>query len=164
MRYTLVIASLVVVPAFASAQEFTVDPQAVRSCFANTDIGAIYPPCLGQASGQCQEHTGGSSTMAIVECIQAETHIWDDILNEEYQATQAYNAEQDGAGNSQVLDRTDALRDAQRAWIAFRDADCAARYAIWQDGTIRSIVAANCHLTMTASRAVDLRDMRGGMQ
>jgi uncharacterized protein YecT (DUF1311 family) len=71
------------------------------------------------------------------------------------------NETADEQGLSQVMDRSDALRDAQRAWIAFRDADCAARYAMWQDGTIRTIVGANCHLTMTAQRTIELRDMRG---
>jgi uncharacterized protein YecT (DUF1311 family) len=32
---------------------------------------------------------------------------------------------------------------------------------MWQDGSIRTIVAANCHLSMTAQRAIELRDMRG---
>nr|WP_281495963.1 lysozyme inhibitor LprI family protein [Marivita sp. S6314] len=145
----------------AGAQTLTVDPDRVRACFEATEVGALYPPCLGQAAGQCQDQPGGSTTVGMADCIAAETAEWDAILNEEYKATQAMNAAQDAEGRSSILDRTEALRDAQRAWIAFRDADCAARYAIWQDGTIRTIVGANCHLTMTASRAVQLRDMRG---
>lgn len=145
----------------ASAQDLTIDAQIVRDCFAAAEVGALYPSCLGQASSQCQLGDAGSSTLGTVECIQAEAAEWDKILNEEYKATQAVNAKADDAGYSLLMDRTDALRDAQRAWITFRDADCTARYAMWQDGTIRSIVGANCHLTKTASRALALRDMRG---
>lgn len=161
MTRGLMMAALLCVPQVGTAQEFTIDQQIVRDCFENTEIGALYPLCLGQASNQCQEQPGGSTTIGISECIQAETAMWDVILNEEYKWTQMANEAADEQGLSQVLDRSDALRDAQRAWIAFRDADCTARYAMWQDGTIRTIVGANCHLTMTAQRAIELRDMRG---
>ncbi|WP_439122885.1 lysozyme inhibitor LprI family protein [Marivita sp.] len=161
MRLGLMIAAVACAPQIGAAQDLTIDPQIVRDCFENTEIGALYPMCLGQAAGQCQDMPGGSTTIGIAECIQAETAMWDVILNEEYKWTQMANETADEEGRSQVMDRSDALRDAQRAWIAFRDADCTARYAMWQDGTIRSIVGANCHLTMTAGRAIDLRDMRG---
>ncbi|MCR9107587.1 lysozyme inhibitor LprI family protein [Marivita sp. XM-24bin2] len=159
-RYLMIVA-LICAPQFGTAQNLEIDQQIVRDCFENTEIGALYPFCLGEASGQCQELPGGSTTIGIAECIQAETAMWDVILNEEYKWTQMANETADEKGLSQVMDRSDALRDAQRAWIAFRDADCTARYAMWQDGTIRTIVGANCHLTMTAQRAIELRDMRG---
>ncbi|WP_292292721.1 lysozyme inhibitor LprI family protein [Marivita sp.] len=161
MKQGLMIVTLVCMPQIVAAQELRIDPQIVRSCFATTEIGAMYPPCLGQASGQCQAQPGGSTTIGITDCILAETREWDAILNEQYQATQAHAAEMDAAVPSSMMDRSDALRDAQRAWIAFRDADCGARYAMWQDGTIRTIVGANCQMTMTAQRAIELRDMRG---
>lgn len=161
MKQGLLIAVMMCCPQLSAAQDLTIDPQIVRDCFENTEIGALYPVCLGQAAGQCQEKPGGSTTIGIAECIQAETVMWDKILNEEYKWTQMANETADEEGWSQILNRANALRDAQRAWIAFRDADCTARYAMWQDGTIRSIVGANCHLTMTAQRAIELRDMRG---
>jgi len=161
MKYLLSVTLVLGFAQAAQAQELQIDPTMVRACFANTQTGEVYPACLGQASNQCQQQPGGSTTVGMVECITSETAAWDVILNEEYQATQAMLAQQDAEGRSDIMDRTDALRTAQRAWIAFRDADCAARYAIWQDGTIRSIVGANCHLTMTASRTIELRDMRG---
>ena len=160
MRH-LVCLVLTLAPGSVAAQDLQFDAGVVRACFADTPVGAIYPDCLGQASGACQDLPGGSTTLGISDCIVLETTAWDAILNEEYAATQALNAELDDAQPPPILDRTDALRDAQRAWIAFRDADCTARYAMWQDGTIRTIVGANCQLTMTAQRALELRDMRG---
>ena len=161
MRQGLLIAALMCAAQIGTAQELSVDTQIVRQCFENTEIGALYPSCLGQASGECQDQPGGSTTIGITDCILAETREWDAILNEQYSATQQANEAADAGGQSPVMDRSDALREAQRAWIAFRDADCGARYAMWQDGTIRTIVGANCHLTMTAQRAIELRDMRG---
>src|SRR6056297_4160215 len=120
MKQGLMIVTLVCMPQIVAAQELRIDPQIVRSCFATTEIGAMYPPCLGQASGQCQTQPGGSTTIGITDCILAETREWDAILNAQYQATQAHAAEMDAAVPSSMMDRSDALRDAQRAWIAFR--------------------------------------------
>ncbi|MFP7570808.1 lysozyme inhibitor LprI family protein [Marivita sp. S2033] len=161
MRQVLFAAALLACPQLGLAQELGVDRTYVRGCFAATEVGEIYPSCLGQAATACQALPGGSTTIGISECIQAETVEWDAVLNEEYKATQSALADMDRQGVIAGMVRTDALRDAQRAWIAFRDADCGARYAIWQDGTLRTIVGANCHLTMTAQRALELRDMRG---
>ncbi|MDX8352354.1 lysozyme inhibitor LprI family protein [Cognatiyoonia sp. IB215182] len=149
---------------FAHAQgtdTLTVDTAAVRECHATTPIGAIYPDCLGQASDRCQLQDGGGTTLGIATCISAETAVWDAILNEEYQALRAaFEGQDGGVGGATSDELLIALRDAQRAWIAFRDADCGLRYTLYQGGTIRSIVAANCHMTTTARRALALRDMR----
>lgn len=161
MKHIFALTWFLALPQVAAAQELRIDPDIVRECFGATEIGALYPACLGQASTACQDLPGGQTTIGISECIQAETAEWDAILNEEYVATQELNAMADAEGLSRMMDRTEALRAAQRAWIAFRDADCAARYAMWQDGSIRTVVGANCHLTMTAQRAIELRDMRG---
>lgn len=144
-----------------SAQSMDDSTSIVQSCFMSAPVGASYPECLGRASNHCQMQPGGGSTMGMVTCIQAETAAWDVLLNNEYKTTQAANKQADALGQGAGISRVIALRDAQRAWIAFRDADCTARYALWQDGTIRSVVAANCVMTMTAARTIALRDMRG---
>jgi hypothetical protein len=115
MKRGLMIAALLCVPQFGTAQELKIDEQIVRDCFENTEIGALYPLCLGEASGQCQELPGGSTTIGIADCIQAETAMWDVILNEEYKWTQMANETADEQGFSQVLDRSDALPIARRA-------------------------------------------------
>lgn len=97
----------------------------------------------------------------IAACITAETAVWDDILNAEYGKTQSYMTQLDATEPPVLGARPDALRKAQRAWIAYRDAECELTYLRWQGGSIRSIAAANCGLIMTARRAFELRDMRG---
>ena len=49
MKQGLMIAALLCAPQFCTAQEFTIDQQIVRDCFENTEIGALYPFCLGEA-------------------------------------------------------------------------------------------------------------------
>ena len=135
----------------AAAQQ--VDPWAVRGCFQAAGPGERAPRCLGQAANVCQSQ-GHQTTLGMSACIQAETAVWDQMLNEAYGAARAALESQDaGLGT--------ALRDAQRAWIAYRDAECALEYARWAGGSIRTIVAANCLMTETAERALELRDKLG---
>lgn len=151
----LLVALLMAAP--AQAQSLWADEGIVRGCFAGAAIGETQPRCLGAASGQCQALPGGSTTPGIADCIGAETSVWDKILNEEYQATRAqFRAADPGGALAQ------SLLDAQRAWIAYRDAECALTYQRWIGGSIRSIAHANCVMGFTSERAIGLRDMRGG--
>lgn len=50
-----------------------------------------------------------------------------------------------------------ALLDAQRKWIAFRDAACAAEAAPYDGGSIRPQVHATCLERLTRRRTEDLR-------
>lgn len=49
------------------------------------------------------------------------------------------------------------LRPAQRAWTAYRDAECDARGEAYVGGSIRPLVEANCLAELTAARTEDLR-------
>ena len=40
----------------------------------------------------------------------------------------------------------------QTAWMTYREAHCGAVYAHWKDGTIRSAMAADCNIDLTADR------------
>jgi uncharacterized protein YecT (DUF1311 family) len=81
----------------------------------------------------------------IAECLQRLTGQWDKRLNAAYQTT--LKASDDEAQKS-------ALLRAERAWLAFRTANCD-WYGTHQ-GTIRTVYAANCMLDMTRGRAVEL--------
>lgn len=52
-----------------------------------------------------------------------------------------------------------ALRDAQRSWIAFRDAACAAEGYAYFGGSIRPLVVTQCLERLTRARTADLRAM-----
>lgn len=49
------------------------------------------------------------------------------------------------------------LRDAQRAWITFRDLACTAEVQPYAGGTIQSMLYANCLERLTLRRTEDLR-------
>ena len=54
--------------------------------------------------------------------------------------------------------QAETLIAAQRAWIAFRDADCLHAYAMAGTGSIRQIEGASCRLSATAMRVLDFRE------
>lgn len=149
IRLALIIALF---PSIGLAQQAWVDQPYIRSCFAQALPGETAPACLGEAAAACQTAPGNGSTLGIAQCIQSETDVWDALLNEQYQARRAELAAQDPG-------LPDQLRDAQRAWIAYRDAECGLRFALWSGGTIRMIIGSNCLLTETAERALELRDL-----
>lgn len=146
------VALLLALPHAAFGQTPVLDRAQVEGCLAGTPFGDVDPQCLGAASDTCQAVTpGGETTLGTTECIMAETAAWDTLLNREYSAVRA----------SVEPDIAEQLLTAQRAWIAFRDAECGLQYALWRDGSIRTVVAANCMMVMTARRTIELRDMRG---
>lgn len=59
-----------------------------------------------------------------------------------------------GAGE---VTNTAMLRDAQRAWIPFRDKACAAESNLARGGTMQSMLALNCKERLTRQRTEDLR-------
>lgn len=152
---SMLAAVLALTPALAAAQDLPSSAtegleETVRACFADYNPYAGGPSCLGQAAQGCTA-AAGDTTVAIVACIGAETLVWDDLLNTEYKARRA---ELTAPGLN------DKLLAAQRAWIAFRDAECGLEVARWGDASASRIVGANCMMEMTAARAAQLRDKK----
>ncbi|PKQ42164.1 hypothetical protein CXP40_07285 [Pseudomonas sp. YY-1] len=87
----------------------------------------------------------GGVTVNMLNCMGSETEQQDARLNQNYKAAmQALTPAQQAQ-----------LRDAQRLWIKFRDADCALLGSL-TGGTIDSVNSASCFLDMTKKRADDL--------
>ena len=154
------VALLLLLPLGGPAAGQEADVQAVRACLAEAGDPL---DCVGTSVEACVAgRPDGETTAGMVECIGTETAAWDRVLNEEYAATMAAFREMDATGDVVAEDftREGKLREAQRAWIAFRDAECALQYSRWGMGTLRQVVGANCLMEATAERAVELRAMR----
>ena len=80
----------------------------------------------------------------MVECLNAKTAQWDKRLNAAYQ----------NALKSAEPKQREQLRQAQRLWVRYRDANCA--YYAGGEGTIARINAAACLRDMTQKRAEEL--------
>lgn len=140
----------------------------LRACYDPAPTAAGRLACMHTVSETCQaEEEGGYSTMGMAMCNQAETEAWDVLLNEEYKETRAWSAaldEDEQASFPNLDSRADTLRDAQRAWIAYRDAECRNEYANWGAGSMRHIVGTACYLDMTAKRTVELWAKRSAFE
>lgn len=110
---------------------------------------------------------GGHSTLGMTNCALSEAQVWDKYLNLEYRAAMdALEAMDTDEAEffPEFANRAESLRAAQRAWIAFRDAECGLAYAMWGSGSMRNIAGSNCSLEMTASRTIELRDLGSEMR
>ena len=139
----------------------------VDACLAAAPAGEL-GTCIGRASESCMAgEDGGETTLGMSMCMADEVELWDGILNAEYRETMDFAKAMD-AGEAEYFPeyakRAEALRDAQRAWIAFRDAECALAYAEWGSGSMRHIAGSECVMRMTAERALELRAMRERFQ
>lgn len=97
----------------------------------------------------CLDKPENQATMGMVDCMAAETRIWDQRLNREYQATlRALEPETQAR-----------LRAAQRLWVQYRDANCLTHRTL-TGGSIDQLTGADCMMRMTAWRAIELERMR----
>lgn len=148
MRILAIALTLLAAP--AAAQDVDLDPATVQSCMDGAERGRVSPACIGEAAEACQTaHAQPDSTLAISQCRVAEAEVWDGLLNEEY-----------GTLREARADQADLLQEAQRKWIALRDADCDLAAAIYGEGSMRAIAVADCRLRHSAIRALQLRDMQ----
>ncbi len=103
--------------------------------------GKSYAACMGKAGG---------ATFAMQDCIGAELALQDKRLNTAYSALMT--------SKSLIEKRKAQLRDVQRKWIVFRDANCAF-YADPAGGQSARLAANECVLTQTAQRAAELEGL-----
>jgi len=93
------------------------------------------------------EQSCDGNTFQMVECLKARTAQWDKRM------TIAYQQAMKDAGDKQ----REQLRNAQRLWIQYRDANCL--YYGLGEGTIARIDAGECMRNMTKARAEELEGL-----
>lgn len=149
-------------PFSVSAQETPfVDESKIEACFERTPPSVNYPSCAFDEANACQGRPGGSTTLGMVECLNAETAVRDKLLNREYAVVrQIYSGRDQSVSGTEWEGAEEALVAAQRAWLGFRDADCKRAYMSHQGGSIRNISHARCMLEKTVERVFDLRGMQ----
>ena len=157
MRAVLAVLMLCPVPVAAQVLVFDIAP--VEACIR----AGGGESCAGQAAAACMEATpGGQTTVGMGGCLDRERAQWDGWLNTVYQQHHATLAARRAEVLSHARDEAEALRDMQRAWIAFRDAKCAYEAAQWGGGTGAGPAAINCHLHETARQMLYLQTRRLG--
>lgn len=116
---------------------------ALVATFAAGVAPAEVPAQYSQTYTACMDKA--SSTTSMVGCIGVEHKAQDTKLNKAYKTLM----------NTLSSERQGELRSAQRAWIAYRDANCQF-YFDPEGGTMARLQANQCVLSMTAQRAAEL--------
>ncbi|SDX19583.1 lysozyme inhibitor LprI family protein [Roseicitreum antarcticum] len=139
----------------AQAQDIAFNPVLLANCVAHAGDGA---ECIGLAAKACMESTeGGYSTYGMNACTDAEVQWWDARLNVSYSDLMAKERARDAeAFDPDRPSGADALRDMQRAWIAFRDRSCEYAALDWFGGTGASTIYVGCLLDLTARQTLML--------
>lgn len=150
-------------PAAAQSADPTPYRKAFDTCLSSAEDSREQADlCVGKVSSACMEaEDGGYSTLGMTSCTMMENGLWDGVLNADWPRHRAAAHAQDEAERPYFDGAfTTAEQDllvAQRAWIAFRDADCAAAGSSWGSGSMRHIEYAACMLGHTSARVLDLR-------
>ena len=104
---------------------------------------------------------GGTTTMGMMECFRAEENLWDIKLNKEYKILMAAAKSKDknmpDAFKWDGSSRAASLLKAQRAWIAYRDAECEDAYWSAHPGSIKQIHGSSCKQHLVKERTIKLR-------
>lgn len=107
----------------------------------------------------CLVLLAGTSILRAQECDRSDDsqQMMNICANEDYQAADAKlnTAYQDLIGSEDANGKK-LLQTAQRAWIAFRDADCAHTTASSAGGSIHSMVVSQCLTKLTNDRIKQL--------
>ena len=131
-----------------SATSFRLGGKPFSLCMAGSTAAAGSPVTSASESWYSGEYqTCDGSTLDIIDCVYGLRDKWDGRLNAAYRQIM----------NGETERQKKALRDAQRKWIAYRDANCA--YYAGGEGSISRIGAAVCEYALTRDRARELEMM-----
>ncbi len=129
------------------------DDTAVLNACIEEAIGHAEEPqsCIGAVSGPCGEALPSDANYPdYARCETREAEAWDALLNADWKLLLEELDEED----------IELVREAQRAWIAFRDADCLA-VTMMAHPVRGGLWGAGCERDRTAIRALQIREMLG---
>lgn len=133
------------------AEPSDADRKVIADCVASAPHENVSPlGCIGMVSDPCLADPDNESTPMMAACIEREVAIWDERLNDDYQALM----------NGLDKEPAKKLRDSQRTWLTVRDATCDVEGSFWDGGTGYGGAIAGCMLRETGARDVSLLTLR----
>lgn len=120
----------------------------IEACLGSySEIAARETECVGQYASACMTlRSDGETNSGMIRCTVEEYDVWDARLNTAYSAyMQRLDAPRDAG-----------LREAQRAWMALRDADCDFAASAYEGGSMQPLVNAGCRMDYAARRTIRL--------
>jgi uncharacterized protein YecT (DUF1311 family) len=132
--------------------------------FALLAAAAALPFTLGaaQTTPNPIDCANASSTVEMNYCAERDFTEADRVLNQAYSRALAEIAASDNPAPYAPAAWEKELRASQRAWIAFRDADCKGVVPMeWSGGTGTNSAVLGCMVALTKTRAKDLAERYG---
>ena len=117
---------------------------------------------LAEAPGFAQQpdvDCGKATTqMELTYCAQLDFADADEQLNAQYKLTREAMKDWDADGGEDLGSASDALLASQRAWLAFRDAQCALHGYQARGGTMEPMLIYGCQAVLTRQRTQQLKE------
>ncbi len=119
---------------------------------------ALIASVLGIAGADAQaiDCANAQVQMELNFCAERDWMIADADLNDAYKAAQAVMKRIGAEFPATQNEASSDLRDAQRAWLTFRDAACSAEGFLWYGGSGEQMIIYSCRARLTRDRATDL--------
>jgi uncharacterized protein YecT (DUF1311 family) len=111
---------------------------------------------------RAKDCVNATSTVELVDCLGGVYKVADGALNAAYGAAKAYKRQLDADLDPSLRGAEVALRDAQRAWIVFRDKFCESDRYNYQGGTGTSAFELGCLIGLTRTQTDLLRAQGAG--
>jgi len=147
-------------PPAVAQDDLVFDISLTKSCLREASTAGEKRECIGESANACMRANSlGGSTYGMGGCLNFEAEWWDGQLNIVYKKLRRQEKADDEA-NAEFSDnlpkQAEALRDMQRAWIAYRDATCEYEYSQFGGGTGGGPAGIACTLHLTAAQAIYL--------
>lgn len=116
--------------------------------------GILAFPTPSFSTDACSE---SADTATMLSCINDELSAVDAELNLLYGELLSRLQHWDRTGDAGTIGFETRLRESQRAWITFRDAECALRASVMEGGSAQPLIENGCRAALTRERNMHLR-------
>ena len=117
--------------------------------------GAVSASAEDQPDVDCEN---AQTQMEMTYCAGQDFAEADDLLNAQYKLTRQAMKDWDGNAMDGLGSAADALLASQRAWLAFRDAQCAFHGYQARGGTMEPMLIHGCQAELTRQRTQQLKE------
>lgn len=123
-------------------------------------LALIVPAHAEDAAEDAIDCSKAMATFELNACAEKELDKADAAMNEVYKKVLAFVAKSEAEKPYDAKSWEDALRASQRAWVAFRDAQCKGLVPMsWTGGTGTTGEVLGCMSEMTKARSKELGEM-----
>ncbi len=129
-------------------------------------VAAVLPVALAATGAHAQgaiDCRNPATQLEITHCAGEDWKAADRELNTIYASAMALMRRIDNGLPADLKGAADTLRDAQRAWIPYRDRACDAYGFLARGGSMESQIVLSCRAELTRQRVRELNDLTQGL-